>query len=146
MMKQQRRVSSWWSAWSNVFSVVPASVGRLASLEELYISRNPISSMGALQNRQYLDMSINQLSGRLPSREIYSMQSLQELHLSRNAFSGSVGKRLPNITGMPNLTSMCVHPDPHRKHEKGIFAVTASVAGFLTSETSLIPIPNLNNH
>ncbi|KAJ3226291.1 hypothetical protein HDU81_007368, partial [Chytriomyces hyalinus] len=119
----------------NHFSVIPASVSQLSCLDDLSISGNPISSkipseiwtlkelrvlemnscgmvgslagMGALSNLQCLDVCNNQLGGTLPCHEIYSLQNLEDLHLSQNQFSGCVGRKL-DIRGMPNLTTMCV--------------------------------------
>ncbi|TPX74783.1 hypothetical protein CcCBS67573_g03939 [Chytriomyces confervae] len=133
-------------AEDNFFSVIPSSVGRLTSLEFLKISGNPIASeipseiwnlaalrcldmhscqmlgslagMGALRNLVELDVSNNEFSGRLPSREIYNMQSLQELHLIQNQFSGSEGKMLD--ISRTSLMSMCADPDFQRDHVKGV--------------------------
>ncbi|KAJ3237585.1 hypothetical protein HDU78_004023 [Chytriomyces hyalinus] len=133
-------------AEDNFFSVIPSSVGRLTRLWFLNISGNPIASeipseiwnlaalhsldmhscqmlgslagMGALRNLVELDVSNNEFSGRLPSREIYSMQSLENLHLIQNQFSGSEGKMLD--ISRTSLMSMCADPDFQRDHVKGV--------------------------
>ncbi|KAI8825480.1 hypothetical protein BJ741DRAFT_631927 [Chytriomyces cf. hyalinus JEL632] len=116
----------------NHFSAIPPSIGQLTSLGELLISGNPISSeipaemwnlpamrvlemsgchlfgslagIGALRNLWYLNVANNQLGGRLPSREICTMQRLEHLHLSHNQFSGVAGGTL-DTSRMPNLTT-----------------------------------------
>ncbi|KAJ3242639.1 hypothetical protein HDU78_001308, partial [Chytriomyces hyalinus] len=132
----------------NLFSVIPDSISELTSLMDLHISGNPISSeipheiwtlpalrvlemsgcnmfgslagVGGLRNLKFLNVSNNKLSGKLPSREIKSLLSLQDLHLSRNQFSGTEGGNL-DIIGMPNLETMCVDPDVQRNHVSGFF-------------------------
>ncbi|KAJ3223882.1 hypothetical protein HDU78_011136, partial [Chytriomyces hyalinus] len=133
-------------AENNFFSVIPSSIGRLTSLLFLDISENPIASeippeiwnlaalrgltmhscqmlgslagMGALRDLISLDVSNNQFGGRLPSREIYSMQSLENLHLIQNQFSGSEGGMLD--ISRTSLISMCADPDFQRDHVKGV--------------------------
>ncbi|TPX74782.1 hypothetical protein CcCBS67573_g03938 [Chytriomyces confervae] len=123
-------------ARNNLFNSIPAAIGQFSSLEELSISENPISSkmpseiwslgtlhvlemafcnmfgslagVGALRNLRGLDMVNNRLCGSL--REISNMHTLRSLHLSQNQFSQRAGEWV-DVTGMPELFSMCVDPD-----------------------------------
>ncbi|KAJ3243176.1 hypothetical protein HDU77_010517 [Chytriomyces hyalinus] len=133
----------------NIFSRIPDSISELTSLLLLYINGNPISSeippeiwtlrslkvlgmsgcnmfgslagVGALQNLKYLNVCNNKLSGKLPYREIESLHSLVQLHLSRNQFSGSDDEKL-YILELPNLTSMCADRSFHRNYVHGSYS------------------------
>ncbi|KAJ3234177.1 hypothetical protein HDU78_006009 [Chytriomyces hyalinus] len=119
------------SASRNRFSVIPATISKLANLGELSISNNSfaceippeiwlyhlemsncelsgsLAGLGNLQQLVHLDVSNNQFSGELPSREIYDLLCLEELHLIGNQFSG--GPLLDNAES--NLECLCVDPE-----------------------------------
>ncbi|KAJ3377535.1 hypothetical protein HDU80_003224, partial [Chytriomyces hyalinus] len=127
------------SASRNRFTVIPATISKLENLGELSISNNSfaceippeiwtmtglfdlnlsncklsgsLAGVGNLQQLEYLDVSNNQLSGELPSREIYGLLRLEELHLIGNQFSG--GELL--YSSESNLQLLCV--DPEFQHE-----------------------------
>ncbi|TPX46657.1 hypothetical protein CcCBS67573_g10302 [Chytriomyces confervae] len=126
------------NAERNCFTIIPATIGQLTNLEELDISANcfeceipagiwnltqltylcmsncqlsgMLAGVGALQNLTYLDMSNNQFSGELPSREIQTLENLEELHLIRNQFLG--GEKMDMMES--NLCTMCADPDIQR--------------------------------
>ncbi|KAJ3243332.1 hypothetical protein HDU77_010448 [Chytriomyces hyalinus] len=124
----------------NCFSVIPTTISQLTGLEYLIISQNPLAceippeiwnlthlrtldmngckmfgslaGVGALHNLCKLNVSNNQFSGELPSREIHGLENLVQLHLIENQFSG--GEML-DMRGK-RFWSMCVDPDFGRKY------------------------------
>ncbi|TPX53076.1 hypothetical protein CcCBS67573_g09759 [Chytriomyces confervae] len=119
----------------NCFCIIPATIGQLQCLYCLNIGGNhlactippeiwsltelielkmsgckmfgSISGVGNLRILEYLDASNNQFSGELLSREIHGLESLLELHLSRNQFSGG---EILDMAGS-KLKEMCVDPN-----------------------------------
>ncbi|TPX72060.1 hypothetical protein CcCBS67573_g05931 [Chytriomyces confervae] len=124
----------------NCFSVIPTTISQLTGLEYLIISQNPLAceippeiwnlthlrtldmsgckmfgslaGVGALHNLRNLDVSNNQFSGELPSREIHGLENLVRLHLIENQFSGG---EILDMRGT-RLWAMCVDPDFGRKY------------------------------
>ncbi|TPX50659.1 hypothetical protein CcCBS67573_g10079 [Chytriomyces confervae] len=123
-------------AEDNLFSVLPASIGQLTNLEELYISGNAFSwelpseiwnlanlkfllmsgcnlfgslaGVAALRNLKGLDVSKNQFSGEFPTREILNLENLEELHLVGNQFSGG---EILDMSERNQKIKMCVDRD-----------------------------------
>ncbi|XP_073144346.1 probable LRR receptor-like serine/threonine-protein kinase At2g24230 [Henckelia pumila] len=87
-----------------LFGVIPDStLGKLANLETLDLSNNSITalpsdfwSLGTLKN---LNLSFNQISGRLPSN-IGNFGQLQSLDLSLNHLSGSIPEAISSLENL----------------------------------------------
>ena len=76
---------------------IPASLGRLGALEELWLYTNALSGtipseMGSLANLTWLFVSDNSLSGQIP--ETLNNLSLDRLWLHKNSFTGCVPYKL----------------------------------------------------
>ena len=79
--------------WGNDLSgEIPAELGSLSYLRELYLSENDLSGeipaeLGSLSNLEELYLHINNLSGEIPA-ELGGLSSLEELYLAGNKLSG----------------------------------------------------------
>lgn len=81
--------------------MLPAAIGGLSSLRQLYLQHNQISGMlpadlGALTNLHVLLLSANQFSGSIPET-LGNMQNLLVLYLDDNQFTGSIPASLGNL-------------------------------------------------
>jgi Leucine-rich repeat (LRR) protein len=85
---------------------IPAQVGNMAQLQNLYLHSNSFS--GSLPAERLpqgligLSVSDNFLTGTLPSR-LMSLTRLTELHLQRNSFSGTLPSRIGQLTELASL-------------------------------------------
>ncbi|KAI8843242.1 hypothetical protein BJ741DRAFT_660281 [Chytriomyces cf. hyalinus JEL632] len=96
-----------------IASEIPPELWTLTTLTSLEMSNcklfGSLVGVGNLRNLGSLDVTNNQLSGELPSREICSLQ-LESLHLRRNRFSAG---EILDMTGT-NLDEMCLDPENQR--------------------------------
>ena len=86
---------------------IPASLGSLTALRELYLDDNQLTgsipaSLGSLMNLQRLDLSDNQLTGSIPD-SLGNLTRLGYLGLFRNQLTGSIPDSLGSLTDIENL-------------------------------------------
>ena len=86
---------------------IPAALGDLASLLQLYLSQNMLSGeipaeLGNLTNLYVLSLWGNELSGEIPA-ELGDMTTLEQLYLSRNMLSGAIPAALGDLTNLRHL-------------------------------------------
>ena len=86
---------------------IPSELGNLASLEKLYIQSNGLSgpipsSLGNLTNLESLELRDNRLSGSIPA-SLGSLTTLKQLNLDSNGLSGSIPSELGNLTNLEEL-------------------------------------------
>ena len=86
---------------------IPAELGRLASLLELYLDHNELSGeipaeLGDLTNLQLLYLNSNELSGEIPA-ELGDLTNLQLLYLNGNRLSGEIPAELGRLTNLRGL-------------------------------------------
>ncbi|CAA0827657.1 Probable LRR receptor-like serine/threonine-protein kinase [Striga hermonthica] len=92
---------------NNLTGVIPSSIGQLTSLNVLDLSQNMLTGQtpapfSVLRNLTVLDLSSNFLSGPIPP-EIGTFSGLQFLNLSRNSFSSSIPTQLVSLSSLINL-------------------------------------------
>jgi len=83
---------------------IPAELGNLTNLTELYLSANQLSGsipaeLGNLTNLFWLYLNDNQLSDSIPA-ELGNLTKLDLFFLARNQFSGSLPPELCNLTNV----------------------------------------------
>ena len=86
---------------------IPAELGGLSNLEELFLGDNRLtgtipSELGGLSNLTYLDLFRNQLTGAVPS-ELSSLSNLEGLHLSDNQLTGTIPSGLSGLSNLEGL-------------------------------------------
>ena len=86
---------------------IPAELGRLASLLELYLDHNELSGeipaeLGDLTNLLGLYLWENRLSGEIPA-ELGDLTNLQLLYLNSNELSGEIPAELGDLTNLQLL-------------------------------------------
>ena len=87
---------------------MPAELGNLASLRELYLNRNQLTGsipaeLGNLSSLQYLELNYNQLSGSIPIA-LGSLLSLEAIELTANQLSGNIPLELGNLSSLQRLS------------------------------------------
>ncbi|CAA0807623.1 Probable LRR receptor-like serine/threonine-protein kinase [Striga hermonthica] len=92
---------------------LPATIGNLSSLVELYLSHNNLtgvipSSLARLTSLNVLDLSQNMLSGQLPD-ELWSLPELQYLDVSVNNFTGTLPIASPRLSNNASSSSVVVN-------------------------------------
>ena len=92
---------------NNLIGPIPAELGRLTSLEWLYLRDNQLSGpipaeLGNLSNLERLWLSSNQLSGPIPA-ELGNLANLKELRLYDNQLSGPIPAELGNLANLKEL-------------------------------------------
>ncbi|KAJ3257151.1 Leucine-rich repeat-containing protein 2 [Chytriomyces hyalinus] len=128
-------------AGSNRFNVIPPSIDQLTRLHHLSICHNPfaceippevlnlatvdelemndckmfgsLAGIGNLVNIGVLNLSGNQFTGEFPSREIFNMQNLHELHLAGSHFSGG---EILDMSDHAFKMTMCLDREFQRKY------------------------------
>ncbi|TPX68133.1 hypothetical protein CcCBS67573_g07286 [Chytriomyces confervae] len=131
----------YFSAGSNHFNVIPPAIGQFTRLQRLSICYNPfaceippevlnlatveelemndckmfgsLAGIGNLVNIGVLNLSGNQFTGEFPSREIFNMQNLHELHLSGSHFSGG---EILDMSEHEFKMTMCLDREFQRKY------------------------------
>jgi Leucine-rich repeat (LRR) protein len=88
---------------------IPASIGNLTNLNELWLNYNQLSGsippqLGKLSNLSYLTLSVNQLSGPIPP-EFGNLANLEHLLLTDNQLSGLIPPELGNLANLRYLFS-----------------------------------------
>ncbi|KAF3671532.1 putative pentatricopeptide repeat-containing protein, mitochondrial-like [Capsicum annuum] len=128
-------------SFNNFSGIFPPTIGSCLSLGELYMQGNSlhgtIPDIGALMDLQFLDLSLNSLSGPIP-HFMENLNSLQYLNLSFNELEGPVPVIGPfsnvsavAITGNPKLCGgiqdlhlpPCVTQEPPRTQKKHVLAL-----------------------
>ena len=94
---------------NNLVGTLPAELGNLASLEQLYLSSNQLSGaipaeLGNLASLEQLFLSSNKLSGAIPA-ELGNLASLQTMKLSSNQ---RVERDNPGLAGQPRQAAATV--------------------------------------
>jgi len=97
-----------WLSNNQINGSIPNELGSLANLRGLWLSDNQISSslpstLGGLTNLERLYLDNNQLSGNLPA-ELGKLTNLTALNLYDNRFIGSLPAELGDLTNLKNLS------------------------------------------
>ena len=92
---------------NNLRGTLPAALGDLANLHELWLDGNQLSgpipaTLGNLANLQYLWLNGNQLSGPIPAA-LGNLANMRELRLYDNQLSGPIPAALGNLANMREL-------------------------------------------
>lgn len=93
---------------NNLKGCFPASITKMANLNELILSNSGLSSclpydIGALTSLTVFDVSFNMLAGPLPE-SIGRMKNLEQLNLAHNQFSGKVPASICYLPRLENFT------------------------------------------
>ena len=86
---------------------LPPELGKLTSLESLYLPRNALTGaipleLGNLASLRTLDLSVNALTGQIPS-ELGRLIHLRELSLGSNDLTGPIPPEVGNLTSLSGL-------------------------------------------
>ena len=86
---------------------VPAELGSLGSLQRLYLNGNQLdggipSALGSLASLRVLSLSQNRLAGGIPS-ELALLGNLEELYLNGNQLSGAIPAELGDLSSLERL-------------------------------------------
>ncbi|KAK1387855.1 leucine-rich repeat extensin-like protein 6 [Heracleum sosnowskyi] len=93
---------------NNLKGCFPASITKMANLNELILSNSGLSSclpydIGALTSLTVFDVSFNTLTGPLPE-SIGRMKNLEQLNVAHNQFSGKVPASICYLPRLENFT------------------------------------------
>ena len=94
--------------WENELTgPIPAALGSLTNLEELYLQENELTgpipaSLSNLTNLEVLYLGGNQLTGPIPAA-LGSLTNLEELYLQENELTGPIPASLSNLTNLEVL-------------------------------------------
>ena len=92
---------------NNLSEEIPAELGDLSSLQNLYLWQNNLSGeipaeLGNLTSLLILFLEDNNLSGEIPA-ELGDLTSLQSLYLAQNGLSGAIPAELGDLTSLLTL-------------------------------------------
>ena len=96
-----------WLFGNQLSGSIPAELGNLSNLEELLLFDNQLSGpmpaeMGNLANLQTLWLYNNQLSGSIPA-EMGNLANLQSIHLNDNQLMGEIPMEIGNLASLKDL-------------------------------------------
>ena len=102
-----RRVTSLNLGEKGLTGRIPAELGSLIYLENLFLTRNELTGiippgLGQLTNLGVLALGANQLTGPIPSA-LSSLANLQELYLWENQLTGPIPASLGSLTNLKQL-------------------------------------------
>lgn len=94
---------------SNAFRALPDDLAGFTALTELNIYSNTLrgsfpASLGALSQLEVLDLSFNELTGRVDEQVVRGWQSVRRLALSFNLLSGTITSAFGSLTELTSLT------------------------------------------
>ncbi|CAN7064945.1 unnamed protein product, partial [Brassica rapa subsp. trilocularis] len=123
-----------------------AELGRLTNLESLDLSNNDLvgkvpSSISNLSRLTYLDLSSNNLNSSIPL--LYNLTKLSSLDLSNNRLQGKVPEWLCNL---PSLTALSLSHnsfDSFKGSQEEVFLNSSLVYLYLTSNAFQGPFPTI---
>ena len=86
---------------------IPAELGNLSALEELYLLHNRLTGtipteLGSLSNLRHLDLYTNQLTGPIPDA-LGNLNNLELLRLEKNLLVGSIPAELGSLSRLVKL-------------------------------------------
>lgn len=92
---------------NNLVGTIPANIGNLSELTELFLNFNQLSGsipveIGNLTNLTHLYLYANHLDGSIPI-EVGNLTNLTHLWLSNNQLNGSIPTELGNLTNLTHL-------------------------------------------
>ena len=122
---------------------IPAILGNLGKLEELWLDNNDLSGdippeIGNLTALEWLGLSENQLTGAIPS-QIGNLTALEWLGLSENQLTGAIPSQIGNLTSLESLWLFSNHLTGPLPPELGNLSnLTALVLG-INQLTGAIP-------
>lgn len=92
---------------NNLVGSIPAVLGNLSNLENLYLMDNQLTGdipaeLGNLSQLEDLNLQINQLIGSIPI-ELGNLSNLRSLYLSDNQLTGNIPVELGNLSQLENL-------------------------------------------
>ncbi|CBI22006.3 unnamed protein product, partial [Vitis vinifera] len=126
------------SASSGLSGPIPAEIFNISSLQEIGFANNslsgslPMDICKHLPNLQWLLLSLNQLSGQLPTTlEIGNLSKLEQIYFRRSSFTGTIPPSFGNLTALQHL-------------DLGENNIQASELAFLTSLTNCIFLRTLS--
>ncbi len=101
---KNNRVTSIGLSSNRLIGTIPASLGNLTNLENIYLDRNQLTgsipaSLGILPKLFALNLSYNQLRGSVPG-ELGSLINIREFNLRVNQLSGSIPSELGLLTNL----------------------------------------------
>ena len=96
-----------WLGDNQLTGSIPASLGNLTNLERLWLGDNQLTgsipaSLGSLTKVHTLSLGGNQLTGSIPA-SLGNLTNLEYMPLSGNQLTGSIPSSLGNLTNLENL-------------------------------------------
>uniref|UniRef100_A0A0D3C7P8 Disease resistance R13L4/SHOC-2-like LRR domain-containing protein n=2 Tax=Brassica oleracea var. oleracea TaxID=109376 RepID=A0A0D3C7P8_BRAOL len=123
-----------------------AELGRLTNLDSLDLSNNDLvgkvpSSISNLSRLTYLDLSSNNLNSSIPL--LYNLTKLSSLDLSNNRLKGKVPEWLCNLPSLTALSLSHNSLDSFQGSQKEVFLNSSLVYLYLTSNAFHGPFPTI---
>ncbi|WZZ56531.1 hypothetical protein YC2023_056638 [Brassica napus] len=123
-----------------------AELGRLTNLDSLDLSNNDLvgkvpSSISNLSRLTYLDLSSNNLNSSIPL--LYNLTKLSSLDLSNNRLKGKVPEWLWNLPSLTALSLSHNSLDSFQGSQKEVFLNSSLVCLYLTSNAFDGPFPTI---